>query len=231
MVAKNSKLGQATAVLCSAGLDSAVLLAVESSAGAERVRPIYISVGFAWETEEFAMLKRLVAAPPFAAIDEISELRVDMHDIYTTSHWAVRGDPPAFDTLDSDVYLVGRNAMLLAKASVYCAHHGLGRIVLGTLAGNPFPDATPGFMNAMAQALSLGLAHGITIDTPLAAYRKSDVIRLGVKLGVPFGLTLSCMRPTRDKHCGLCSKCRERRDAFGETGIPDPAKYAAKPPR
>ena len=73
MVAEDSKPGQATAVLCSAGLDSAVLLAVESSAGAERVRPIYISVGFAWEIEEFAMLKRLVTAPPFAAIDENSQ--------------------------------------------------------------------------------------------------------------------------------------------------------------
>ncbi|MEC8952245.1 MAG: 7-cyano-7-deazaguanine synthase, partial [Acidobacteriota bacterium] len=62
-------------------------------------------------------------------------------------------------------------------------------------------------------------------------YRKSDVIKLGGKLGVPFELTLSCMRPKGDKHCGLCSKCRERRDAFCETGICDPTKYAAKPPR
>ena len=231
MVAKESKRGQATAVLCSAGLYSAVLLAVESSSGAERVRPIYISVGFAWETAELAMLNRLVASPPFVDIDEISKLNVDMHDIYTTSHWAVRGDPPAYDTPDSDVYLVGRNAMLLTKASVYCAHHGFDRIVIGTLAGNPFPDATPDFMNAMAKALSLGLAHGITIATPLAEYRKSDVIKLGGKLGVPFELTLSCMRPKGDKHCGLCSKCRERRDAFCETGICDPTKYAAKPPR
>ena len=229
MVAKDSKLGQATAVLCSAGLDSAVLLAIESSAGAKRVRPIYISVGFAWETAELAMLNRLVASPPFVDIDEISKLNVDMHDIYTTSHWAVRGDPPAYDTPDSDVYLVGRNAMLLTKASVYCAHHGFDRIVIGTLAGNPFPDATPDFMNAMAQALSLGLAHGITIATPLAEYRKSEVIKLGEKLGVPFELTLSCMRPKGDEHCGLCSKCRERRDAFLDAGVADPTNYA-KPP-
>ena len=43
---------------------------------------------------------------------------------------------------------------------------------------------------------------------------KSEVIRLGVELGVPLELTLSCMNPQGGVHCGQCSKCRERRDAF-----------------
>ena len=50
---------------------------------------------------------------------------------------------------------------------------------------------------------------------------KSDVIRLGVELGVPLELTLSCMNPRQGLHCGQCSKCRERRDAFHEAGIDD----------
>jgi 7-cyano-7-deazaguanine synthase len=50
------------------------------------------------------------------------------------------------------------------------------------------------------------------------------VIRRGVALGVPFDLTLSCMKP-RGRHCGECSKCRERHDAFLEAGIPDPTMY------
>ena len=231
MVAKDSKAGQATAVLCSAGLDSAVLLAVESAAGIGTVRPLYISVGFAWEAAEAAMRDQLVASPSFAAVDAVAKLRVDMHDVYTSSHWAVRGEPPAYDTPDADVCLVGRNAVLLAKAAVYCAHQGLSRIVLGTLAGNPFPDATPEFFDTMGRALSLGLAHEIVIEAPLATSRKSDVIRLGVELGVPLGLSLSCMRPEENRHCGLCSKCRERRNAFAEAGVSDPAKYAATSPR
>jgi 7-cyano-7-deazaguanine synthase len=51
------------------------------------------------------------------------------------------------------------------------------------------------------------------------------VIRLGVDLGVPFQLSLSCMNPAGDTHCGACSKCRERRDAFAEAGVPDPTTY------
>jgi 7-cyano-7-deazaguanine synthase len=60
---------------------------------------------------------------------------------------------------------------------------------------------------------------------------KSDVIRLGVELGVPLELTLSCMNPQQARHCGRCSKCRERRDAFHAAGIDDPTSYAVAPVR
>jgi 7-cyano-7-deazaguanine synthase len=103
--------------------------------------------------------------------------------------------------------------------------------VLGPLAGNPFPDASPEFFATMARALSLGLAHPIAIETPFASVEKSDVIRLGMELGVPLELTLSCMNPQDGRHCGECSKCRERRDAFNDAAIEDPTVYAHAPTR
>ena len=60
---------------------------------------------------------------------------------------------------------------------------------------------------------------------------KSEVIRLGVELGVPLELTLSCMNPQEGRHCGRCSKCRERRDAFADAGVDDPTAYAVAPLR
>jgi 7-cyano-7-deazaguanine synthase len=104
-------------------------------------------------------------------------------------------------------------------------------VMMGPLAGNPFPDATAAFFDAMAQALSLGLATSVKIDAPFAALHKADVIRLGQSLGVPFELTLSCMQPVQGLHCGRCSKCRERRDGFAEAGVEDPTCYAATPLR
>jgi 7-cyano-7-deazaguanine synthase len=219
-----------TAVLLSAGLDSAVLAA--SEARTNRIYPIYISAGFAWEDGELAILERLLATAPYARnAHPLAKLSFTVEDLYPTTHWALRGTPPAFDTPDEDVYLTGRNVALLAKAAIYCAQHGIGRIALGLLAGNPFPDATPQFFETMASALSLGLAHALELDAPFSSMEKSDVVRLGVELGVPFELTLSCMNPRGTMHCGQCSKCRERRDGFHEAAVADPTTYAVPPLR
>ena len=217
------------AVLLSAGLDSAVLAAFEARRA--QVHPIYVSAGLAWETQELEALERLLTAPVFASLAPLARLTFTVRDLYPATHWALRGEPPAFDTPDEDVYLTGRNIVLLSKASIYCAQHGITRIALGPLAGNPFPDATPQFFSAMAQAMSLGLAHQVHIDAPFGERAKSDVIRLGMELGVPLERTLSCMNPHAGLHCGLCSKCRERRDAFNDAGIEDPTRYAVQPIR
>lgn len=218
------------AVLFSGGLDSAVLAAEGLSQG--RVRPIYVSVGFAWETEERAMAARLFARPPFAGrVDPLVTLSFDMRDVFPPSHWAVRGEPPAFDTPDEDVYIHGRNVILTAKAAVYMSREKLETLLLGTLAGNPFPDATPAFFDAMSRALSLGAGAPISIAAPFAALHKSEVIRKGVALGVPLELTLSCMQPRDGQHCGQCSKCRERRDGFAAAGVADPTAYFVTPIR
>ena len=217
------------AVLLSAGLDSAVLAAAEACHA--RVQPVYVSAGLAWEDEERAMLEQLLRTAPYRTLAPLSSLSFTARDLYPAHHWALRGEPPAFDTPDEDVYLTGRNVMLLSKAAIHCAQHRIPRLVIGPLAGNPFPDATPEFFAAMQRTLSLGLAHPLTIAAPFADMEKSDVIRLGVELGVPFELTLSCMNPHQGKHCGQCSKCRERRDAFTEACVSDPTPYAVTPAR
>jgi 7-cyano-7-deazaguanine synthase len=220
------------AVLLSGGLDSAVLVA-EEAVSAE-VQPIYVSVGLAWEAAEQAIVSRFLASARFGGrVRPLVSLTVDMRDVYAATHWAVEGRPPGYHTPDEDVYLPGRNVILLGKSAVYCAAAKIERLVLGTLAHNPFPDATPQFRDAMARALTLGLAHEIRIDAPYSATSKAEVIRRGAALGVPFELTLSCMDPQSPSpnpqsllHCGRCSKCRERHDAFLEAGLDDPTAYA-----
>ena len=218
---------EGSAVLFSGGLDSAVLLAAERER-ASRVVPIHVRAGLAWEGAEAEVIRQVLASPVFVGrIDPLVTLTVDMRDVYPPTHWAVTGHPPAYDTPDEDVYLEGRNIILIAKAAVLCARLTLNRLVLGPLAGNPFPDATPEFFAAMARAMSLGLAQPLEIAAPLAHLHKHDVIRLGHRLGVPLALTLSCMNPQVGLHCGRCSKCRERHDAFLAAEVPDPTAYAA----
>ena len=222
-----------TMLLLSGGLDSGVLLAHEAERA--HVHPVYISVGLAWEGAERRMLRALLRAPIFEGrIEPVVELEFGMRDVYAPTHWALRGEPPAYDTPDEDVYLAGRTLVLLTKAGVMAASRGASRLALGTLANNPFPDATPEFLAAMARALSLGLNHAVDVATPFAAWHKADVIRRGVELDVPMELTLSCMNPLDGAvpvHCGLCSKCRERRDAFAAAEVEDRTTYANPVPR
>ena len=147
-------------MLLSGGLDSAVLLA-EEAARSQEVLPLYVSVGLAWESAEREAIHALLA-PASAQVaraerfDLSLTLAVDMSDVYPAAHWAMVGRPPGYHTPDEAVYLPGRNIVLLGKAAVFCATAGVERIVMGTLAHNPFPDATPDFRAAMAAALSAG---------------------------------------------------------------------------
>ena len=218
------------AVLFSGGLDSTVLLASEIGAGSPAL-PIHIRSGLAWESAEARAISRLLDGPPFAGeVWPLATLRLDMQDVYPPSHWALTGRAPEYHTPDEDVYLEGRNITLIAKAGVLCARAGISRLVLGPLAGNPFPDATPVFLEAMGRAMSLGLEHTLEIAAPFLSRTKAEVIRLGLELGVPLAATLSCMSPDGDRHCGRCSKCRERQEAFAAAGVADLTVYEEPAP-
>ena len=219
--------------MLSGGLDSAVLAAEEARTYV--VHPVYVAGGLVWEQGEQDVIRRLLSSPPFDngshRVMPLTRLEFSLRDVYPASHWALKGTPPAYDTPDEDVYLHGRNIALLSKAAVYGASRKISRLVVAPLAGNPFPDATPQFFAALNAALSLGLAAPIEISAPFAHLHKEDVVKIGAALGVPFELTLSCMNPSGTTHCGRCSKCRERRDAFHSAGIKDPTVYANVSPR
>lgn len=190
------------------------------------VHPVYVASGLAWEHGEQRVLQEaLDALPQSSRVQPLVTLEVPMTDLYPSTHWAISGTAPGYDTPDEDVYLVGRNVALIGKAAVHCALHHIPRLCMAPLAGNPFPDATPEFFAAMSEALSLGLAFPLHVEAPYRTWSKVDVIRRGRALGVSMELTVSCMNPDGVRHCGGCSKCRERHDAFLEALGDDPTMY------
>ena len=215
---------QVECALVSGGLDSAVMVGLMLDRG-ETVQPVYVRTGMAWERVEFDWLERYLAAIASPRLLPVQALAFPLGDVYG-SHWSVRGDAPDYDAPDETVYLPGRNIILVSKTAVYCALNGIHRIALGVLAGNPFPDATNGFFESLADTLTRGLDHVIQVDRPLGAMKKIEVVRAGAHL--PLGLSFSCISPQGDLHCGDCNKCAERQHGFDAAGIPDPTEYAKR---
>ncbi len=88
-----------------------------------------------------------------------------------------------------------------------------------------YPDCTPEFIGAMANAIYIGSYMTIRLHTPLEWLLKSEIVTLGDKLGVPFEQTWSCYKG-ETYHCGTCPTCRSRIEAFLNAGVPDPTVYA-----
>jgi 7-cyano-7-deazaguanine synthase len=189
-----------TAVLLSAGLDSAVLAA--SEARRAHVQPIYVSTGLAWEVQELEALHRLLATPPFASLASLAHLTFTVRDLYPPTHWALRGEPPAFDTPDEDVYLTGRNVILLSKASLYCAQHGhRAKLRLDLSPAIRFPTQLRSSSTRWRARCRSG---SLTKSGSMRRLRQSTnpTYRDWRRTRRPLELTLSCMNPREGLHCG-----------------------------
>jgi len=107
---------------------------------------------------------------------------------------------------------------------LWCHLHHVEAVALGTLQGNPFPDATAGFFADLQRIVNQGTGGRVQVLRPYASMAKAEVMHRGRHLRLD--LTFSCLHPARELHCGECNKCAERRRAFAEAGMRDPTVYA-----
>lgn len=214
------------AVLASGGLDSAVLLA--DLARDDTVFPIYVAAGLAWEAREQNALVTYLDAIASDNLQPLTILEMPSRGLYGSQHWSVTGDAPGYEAPDEDVYIPGRNVLLIGVTAVWCALNAVDAIAIGSLDDNPFPDATPAFFNDYGRLLSGALDHPLEVIAPYRQQHKSQIIARFPDL--PLQLTLTCMAPAgRDGttlHCGNCNKCRERQEAFATAGVEDKTHYA-----
>lgn len=194
------------------GADSEILVAELLSRG-WTVLPIYVRCGFRWEEAELARLRPALKSLRNPRLKPLTVVHAPKRGLMR-GHWSVtgRGVPGAKAAWDS-VYLPGRNMVLLTEAWLHAAPRGAHAVAIGTLKGNPFPDATPRFRAAAERALNLGFSAKIKLLAPYAKLSKLQVLQRAAGR-FRLDLAFSCLQPRRAAPCGSCSKCAELADAL-----------------
>ncbi len=126
-------------------------------------------------------------------------------------------------------YVPGRNTLFLSYGLSFAEATGAGAVMIGAnaLDYSGYPDCRPDFISAMSKVFKLGTKAGrqgrpIKIVAPLLKMTKSQIIKLGTKLSVPYQLTWSCYRGG-GKPCGTCDSCLLRNKGFKVAKVKDPA--------
>ncbi|MBB4655489.1 7-cyano-7-deazaguanine synthase [Xanthomonas sp. F14] len=134
-------------------------------------------------------------------------------------------------------YVPARNTIMLSLALGWAEVIGANDLFCGVNAVDysGYPDCRPEFVRAFEVLANLATKAGVEgaglrVHAPLQFLSKADIVREGVRLGVDFGLTVSCYRADADgRACGHCDACRLRAAGFADAGVADPTHYAISP--
>ena len=225
---ENSKTPRGV-VLVSGGMDSAVTAAIARSECHE-VSFLHVRYGALTQDREQQSFEALTAhfAPAQCLMTECPSLKAVGGSALTDSSIGIpEGDP---DRIGIPVtYVPFRNAHFLSVAVSYAEVLKYDRIYIGAVDedGSGYPDCRRIFYDAFEQAARLGTAPSdstLSILTPVIHLSKADIVREGVRLGVPFELTWSCYK-NGQKACGRCDSCALRLRGFSRAGVSDPLEY------
>ena len=123
-----------------------------------------------------------------------------------------------------------RNGIFLSLGTGYAESLGADAIAIAAHAGDHtiYPDCREDFLSPMAQAMEKGTYAKIKLLRPFVSMDKTAIVRRGVELKIDYARTWSCYKGGA-LHCGTCGTCIERREAFMNSGIPDPTHYVSTP--
>lgn len=119
-----------------------------------------------------------------------------------------------------------RNGIMLSIAIGIAESNNLDQVLIANHGGDHtiYPDCRPEFINAIDAAATAGTYNNVKVVAPYTKITKSDIARIGKKLGIDYTETWSCYKGG-EVHCGKCGTCVERKEALAEAGIEDKTIY------
>lgn len=179
----------------------------------------------------------LDAAARVAAGLGASEHRIMRVDLAGIGGSALTDASVAVPEVSSDgipvTYVPARNTLLLSLALGWAEVLGATDIFVGVNAVDysGYPDCRPAFVHAFEHLARLATKAGVEgaefkIHAPLINLSKADIVKAGSRLGIDYGMTVSCYQAdAQGRACGKCDSCRLRAEGFSAAGIADPTHY------
>ena len=220
-------------VLLSGGLDSATVLAMARDQGFECYT---LAVAYGQRHERELDAARAVSAAHGAARHQ--EFRVNLDEVGGSALTDRSIDVPESPTQGIPVtYVPARNTLFLSLALGWAEILGARDIFIGVNAVDysGYPDCRPAFISAFQSLANVATRVGIEgrgprIHAPLIEWSKARIIETGTRLGVDYGMTLSCYQAdAQGRACGRCDSCRLRAQGFADAGLADPTRYLSRP--
>jgi len=216
-------------VLLSGGLDSATVLAMARAQGFECFA-LSVDYGQRHHAE-------LAAAKKVAQSLGACEHRVVSIDLTGFGGSALTDSSIAVPEHASSgipiTYVPARNTIMLSLALAWAEVLHAQDIFFGVNAVDysGYPDCRPEYVASFERMANLATQAAVegkplTLHAPLLHLSKAEIIREGVRLGVDYGITVSCYQADEQGHaCGRCDSCRLRREGFEAAGVPDSTRY------
>ena len=214
-------------VLLSGGIDSTVLM--YSLIKDYCIWPLTISYGQRHEKEIFAA-RSVCAARGDWLLTRWKYVNMDILKTLLPSALTGVSEIPEgrYDEASmSQTVVPNRNMILLSLAVGYAEGMGANCVAYAAHSGDHYlySDCRPEFVESVSETIKLATDGKVRLIEPFIYKTKAEIVALGKTLNVPFKHTYSCYRGG-DLHCGRCSTCVERREAFKLAGVEDPTKYA-----
>lgn len=220
-------------VLFSGGVDSTTCLglAIEKY-GKEQVIPLSIHYGQKHERE-------VEAARKILDYYGIAGMEMDLSQVFSYSNCSLLShsseEVPEASYAEQlqetggapvSTYVPFRNGLFLSCAASIALARGCACIYYGAhqddAAGSAYPDCSEAFLESMNRAVFEGSGGMLRIEAPFIGRNKAQIVAEGLRLQVPYQDTWSCYEG-KDRPCGVCGTCIDRRKAFEANGVKDPA--------
>ena len=213
--------------IISGGMDSALSAKIAQKEGYEIIA-VHFNYGQRTQNKELECFRKIAENVEAGEVYEIDLTFFEQIGASALTDKSIEVPTGGLEEGVPVTYVPFRNGIFLSIAASVAEKHGAEALFIGVVEedSSGYPDCREQYIEQMQKAINLGTKDetNLTIEMPLVAMKKSEIVQRALALDVPLENTWSCYK-SEDAACGVCDSCRLRLRGFEEAGKTDPIDY------